>query len=88
MAPKKQTNVRLPDVTRDQITAIAEKAGMSDGQVIAMAVDRLYVAMFGEGFGPVIFESPSERGKGTGEPAPDDTVQVAIEDFLNRLKGQ
>ena len=39
---KKQTNVRLPEITRQQLKAIADQQGMTEGEVVQMAIDRLY----------------------------------------------
>ena len=38
----KQTNVRLPDLTRQQIEAITEATGLGQTQIIILAITRLY----------------------------------------------
>ena len=43
MADKtRQTNVRLPDLTRQQLEAIAESTGLGQTQIIILAISRFY----------------------------------------------
>jgi len=39
---KQQLNVRIPDLTRDQIDRIARHENLTPGEVVLLAVDRLY----------------------------------------------
>ena len=39
---KQQLNVRIPDLTRDQIDALCKLFNMTPGELVAMAVDRIY----------------------------------------------
>ncbi len=41
MAARKQFNVRLSDLTLTQITRLSQRFGMSEREVVALAVDRL-----------------------------------------------
>jgi antitoxin component of RelBE/YafQ-DinJ toxin-antitoxin module len=38
---KQQTNIRLSDHTKRQLRALAHKLGMSEGQLVMLAIDRL-----------------------------------------------
>ncbi len=38
---KQQTNIRLSDHTKRQLRALAHKLGMSEGQLIMLAIDRM-----------------------------------------------
>ena len=50
---KQQFNVGVPNITRRQVEKIAKCEGMTLGEVVAMAVDRLYQAEY----------RPQENGK-------------------------
>lgn len=39
---KQQLNVRIPDLTRDQIDALCAKYKMTPGELVTLAVDRIY----------------------------------------------
>jgi hypothetical protein len=39
--PKQQTNIRLSLHTKRQLRALAEKLGLSEGQLVMLAIDRL-----------------------------------------------
>jgi hypothetical protein len=39
--PKQQTNIRLSLHTKRQLRALAEKLGVSEGQLVMLAIDRL-----------------------------------------------
>ncbi len=39
--PKQQTNIRLSDHSRRQLRALALKLGLSEGQLVMLAIDRL-----------------------------------------------
>jgi predicted DNA-binding protein len=39
--PKQQTNIRLSLHTKKQLRALAEKLGLSEGQLVTLAIDRL-----------------------------------------------
>lgn len=38
---KQQTNIRLSDHTKRQLRALASKLGMSEGQLVMLAIDRM-----------------------------------------------
>lgn len=42
---KQQLNVRIPNLTRRQINEIAELEAMTPGEVVALAVERLWQSM-------------------------------------------
>lgn len=39
--PKQQTNIRLSDHSKRQLRALARKLGLSEGQLVMLAIDRL-----------------------------------------------
>jgi hypothetical protein len=39
--PKQQTNIRLSLHSKKQLRALAEKLGLSEGQLVMLAIDRL-----------------------------------------------
>ncbi len=39
--PKQQTNIRLSQHSKRQLRALAQKLGLSEGQLVMLAVDRL-----------------------------------------------
>ncbi len=39
--PKQQTNIRLSLHTKRQLRALAKKLGLSEGQLVMLAIDRL-----------------------------------------------
>ncbi len=39
--PKQQTNIRLSLHTKRQLRALAQKLGLSEGQLVMLAIDRL-----------------------------------------------
>lgn len=45
---KQQFNVGVPDITRRQVEEIAQRENMTLGEVVTMAVDRMYREMFKE----------------------------------------
>lgn len=42
---KQQLNVRIPNLTRRQLNNIAEREAMTPGEVVALAVERLWQEM-------------------------------------------
>ncbi len=40
--PTKQENIRLPELTQQQLTQLVEELGMTKTQVVIIAIDRLY----------------------------------------------
>ena len=40
--PKKQLNMRASDLTIDQVTALTEKTGMTQTEILSTAIDRMY----------------------------------------------
>jgi hypothetical protein len=42
--PKQQTNIRLSAHTKRQLRELADKLGLSEGQLVMLAIDRFAVA--------------------------------------------
>ena len=42
MSRNKPASYRLPDMTRNQIAELSERLTMSQAQVVAVAIDRIY----------------------------------------------
>lgn len=57
---KQQLNVRIADLTRNQIDQIANAENLTAGEVVMLAVDRMY----------------RERIRNDARPAPGDTVRL------------
>lgn len=46
--PKQQLNVRIPNITRRQLDQIGEREQMTSGEIVTLAVDRLYAQLESE----------------------------------------
>jgi predicted DNA-binding protein len=46
MSRNSPSSFRIPDLTKEQIAELSERLGMSQAQIIILAVDRLYQREF------------------------------------------
>jgi hypothetical protein len=72
MVPKGQTNIRLSDHTKRQLRALAKQLGMSEGQLVMLAIDRLAVA---EGLHVYMYDQTDQEEQSRSERSDEEEAR-------------